>query len=236
MPLTQVPDPRLFGDVDYDDRDLTPTPPPGAVYRLPVLQVSTKTWWTDLKRNLTAHLVSTRTITIQANPELRLYSRVGETPDAFASRCATAAGERADAAIAALERKYETRLRTLRTRADSATTAAQRARAQHDAQHGAGAQVSTILGGIFGGRRSRSSIVAEAKRAVASQARVETAYERATAAEQAILDIEADLRAEVLALDAEWSAKASAIQDLVVPLEKSDVTVADLRLLWVPVP
>ena len=235
-PILEHPDVARAITVDYDDRDLSPTPPSGAVYRLPVTQVSTKTWWTELKRNLSSHLVSTRTITIQANTELRLYSRVGESPEAFASRCALAADERADAAIATLQRKYETRLRTLRARADSATTAAQRAKAQHDVQHGAGAQVSTILGGIFGGRRSRSSIVSEAKRAVASQSRVETAYEKATAAEQAILDIEADLRAEVLALDAEWSAKAGAIHDLVVPLEKSDVAVADLRLLWVPIP
>jgi hypothetical protein len=235
-PLTEHPDVTRAVSVDYDDRDLVATPPPGAVYRLPVSQVSTKAWWAQFKRNLTAHLASTRTMTIQANPELRLYSRAGEAPEAFAARCAQVADERADAAIAALQRKYDSKLRTLRTRADSATTAAQRARSQHDAQHGAGAQVSTILGGIFGGRRSRSAIVAEAKRANASQARVEAAYDKATAAEQAILDIEAELQAEVLALDSEWAAKAASIQDLVVPLEKSDVTVADLRLLWAPIP
>ena len=235
-PLTEHPDVSRAVSVDYDDRDLVATAPPAAVYRLPVSQVSTKAWWAELKRSLTAHLVSTRTMTIQANPELRLYSRAGESAEAFAGRCAQVADERADAAIAALRRKYESKLRTLRTRADTATTAAQRARSQHEAQHGAGAQVSTILGGIFGGRRSRSAIVAEAKRASASQARVEAAYDKATAAEQAILDIEAELQAEVVALDDLWAARAASIQDMVVPLERSDVSVADLRLLWVPIP
>ena len=36
-------------------------------------------------------------------------------------------------------------------------------------------------------------------------------------------------------LDAEWMAKAERIETLPVPLEKTDVRVADLRLVWVPI-
>ncbi len=38
--------PEAFRAVDYDDRDLLPAPPPGAIYRLPPTEVSAKTWWT----------------------------------------------------------------------------------------------------------------------------------------------------------------------------------------------
>jgi hypothetical protein len=65
---------------------------------------------------------------------------------------------------------------------------------------------------------------------------VGAAVDKAHAAEQAIADIEAELRAEVLAIDAEWQAKVTATGTLEIPLERSDVTVADLRLVWVPLP
>ena len=58
------------------------------------------------------------------------------SPEEFAGRCSLAADAKADAAVAALQKKYDTKLRTLRTRADTATNAAQRAAAQHTAQHG----------------------------------------------------------------------------------------------------
>ena len=235
VPLSAYPSMADLREVDYDDRDLLPAAPAGALYELPPIEVTKKPWWTELKRSLTEHLVSTRRIQIQANPELKLYSRVGESPEEFALRCTQVAGEKADAAIAALQRKYETKLRSLQTRADTAAGAAARAQAQHDMQHGTTAQVTTILGGIFGGRRSRSAIVTEAKRAAASEGRVDAARQKADAVYDQIHALEAELQAEVVDLDAQWTAKAEAIQTLDIPLEKSDVTVADLRLVWVPV-
>jgi hypothetical protein len=235
VPLTAVPSPQAFVGVDYDDRDLLDSPPPGAVYRLPPTEALTKAWWAALKRDLTDHLTRTRSVEILANPDLRLYSRVGESTEQFSARCQQVAGEQADRAIAALRRKYETRLRTAQTRADTASSAATRAQAQHDAQYGAAAQVGTLLGGIFGGRRSRSAIVTEAKRAAASSARVDAARDKAATAADAVMDLEAELRDEVVALDAEWDAKARSVETLRVPLEKSDVSVADLRLVWVPI-
>jgi hypothetical protein len=47
--------------------------------------------------------------------------------------------------------------------------------------------------------------------------------------------LESELAAEVAALDAAWMAKAAAVEAMAVPLEKTDVRVADLRLLWVPI-
>ena len=234
VPLGAVPQPADFVAVDYDDRDLLSTPPEGVVYRLPVADATKKAWWTDLRRALTDHLVATRTVEILTNADLKLYSRVGETPEEFATRCSQVAGDRADAAIAALRRKYETKLRSLQTRADSAISTAQRTAAQHEAQHGTAAQVSTLLGGILGGRRSRSSIVTEAKRANASQARVEAARDKAYSAQQAISDLEADLQAEIVGIDEEWARKAAAVTPMTIPLEKTDVRVVDLRLVWVP--
>ena len=233
-PLTANPDPAAFQAVDYDDRDLLTSPPADARYALPPADIARKAWWTALHRSLAAHLAATRTVEILANPSLRLYSRVGESPEEFRGRCSLAADERADAAVAGLRRTYETRLRAAETKAATAASAAGRAEARHDAEHGTGAQVATLLGGLFGGRRSRSAVLAQSRRRTASADRVEAALDKVSTAQRAIADIEADLEADVEAIDAQWSAKAADIQTLSVPLERSDVTLADLRLLWLP--
>ena len=235
FPLDVLPDPARFAPVDYDERDLRDTPAGALAYGMTEAEIDRKTWWTALGRSLGDHLTRTRTVEILTNPDLKLYSRVGETPEQFAARCTTAADDRADAAVAALQRKYEARLRTLRSRADVAATAGARAEAQHDAEHGATVQVTTLLGGIFGGRRNRSSITTEMRRTAASRSRVEAAYEKASAADRAVADLESELAAEVADLDAQWIGRAGSIQPLTVPLERSDVVVTDLRLVWIPV-
>jgi hypothetical protein len=150
-------------------------------------------------------------------------------------RCAEAADQKADAAIAALQKKYETKLRALRTRLDTASSAASRSAARHEAEHGTGAQVTTLLGGLFGGSRSRTAILTEARRTSASAGRVDAAREKAGVAEQAILDLEDELTVEVADLDTTWATTAGAVETVTIPLEKVDVVVADLRLLWIPV-
>jgi hypothetical protein len=95
--------------------------------------------------------------------------------------------------------------------------------------------VTTLLGGLFGGSRSRKAILTEARRTSASAGRVDAAREKAGVAEQAILDLEDELTVEVADLDATWATTAGAVETVTIPLEKVDVVVEDLRLLWIPV-
>ena len=64
--------------------------------------------------------------------------------------------------------------------------------------------------------------------------RVETAQNRVEEREQALADLEADLAADLTAIDDEWAAKAAEIETVDVPLERSDVKVTSLVLAWVP--
>ena len=235
FPIDAIPDAADFVAVDYDERDLLESTPGSPVYGLTDAEIAKKTWWTNLGRALGDHLARSRTIDILANPELKLFSRVGETPEQFGARCSQVAGDRADAAIAALQKKYDAKLRTLRTRLDAAASASARAEARHQSEHGAGAQVVNLLGGVFGGRRTRTAIVAEARRSSASADRVDAAQEKVSVAQDAMRDIEDELAAEVTELDAVWAAKALGIETLSIPLERTDVVVADLRLVWIPV-
>jgi hypothetical protein len=238
MPLPLAADASGFLAVDYDDRDLLAAPAAGpAAYELTDAAIDTKTWWAELKRALADHLVRTRTAEILVNRELGVYGRVGETREEFAARCVAAADAKADEATAALRTKYEARLAKMRERIGAAAEDAAMAEADHQAQFQASVAgaVGGLLGGLLGGRRSRTSIATEARRQAKSSARVGAAEGKVNALQADLAVLESDLAAEVAALDEEWMAKAGAVDALPIPLEKTDVRVADLRLLWVPI-
>ena len=74
-PLPSPPDPTAAVAVDYDERNLVTTAPPGAQYALCDAPIGTKAYWTSLQRNLVDQLVRTRTMQISRNAKLKLYSR-----------------------------------------------------------------------------------------------------------------------------------------------------------------
>jgi hypothetical protein len=235
-PLPQLPDPTGFTAVDYDDRDLLPTAPPGAAYAFPAGDIASKTWWSTLKRALTDHLVRTRPLHVQVNRDLKLWSRVGETPEQFAARCTAAADAKADEAVAALRGKYEAKLSALRTRHRTASDVAEAKAAQASAvkAEAVADTVGGLLGGLFGGRRSRTSVTAAGRRAGAAGRAAETAQNRADTLAADIVELEMELADEVAELERAWMAKAGSVETVPIPLEKTDVSVADLRLVWVP--
>jgi len=235
VPLAQVPDGRAFVAVDYDDRDLVDTPPVGAVYGIVHADVKTKSYWTSLQRALVDELVRSRTTEILVNPTLKVYSRVGESQEEFSARCATVAGEMADKELAKLRTKYEAKLATARQKASAAQVTAAQHQAELEANFGLAATVTSVLGGVLGGRRGRSSIVADARRETAARTKADASAAKAGVALTAVQALEQQLADEVVAVDDEWRQKASDITTKEIPLEKTDVRVLDFRCVWVPV-
>ena len=105
----------------------------------------------------------------------------------------------------------------------------------------------SILGGLLGGSRSRGgllgSVFSKAGTAAGRRGRTAASGERLDAAEnkiqllhQQLEDLEADLTQEVTDIDAKWMAMAKNISTLQVGLERTDVKVAQLALVWIPVP
>jgi hypothetical protein len=244
FPLTDPLDVSALVAVDHDPRDLQPEPPAGGTYRLPALDLSKAADVKAVQARLVDHLLVARTLTIQANPELKLYGRPGETPEAFALRCDEAADAGADRAAATMLKRYETRIErgrdavaAARDRAEQAH-AAKESRRSDEIMSGAG----DLLGSLLGGRRSARSIAGKVgsiarRRGRANEAghRVDAAVNRVEEKREALDELEADLADELAAIKADWDAKAAAIETLEVPLERTDVKVAELVLVWVPV-
>jgi hypothetical protein len=97
--------------------------------------------------------------------------------------------------------------------------------------------VGDVIGVVFGGRSRRTVSRAASRRSETRrvEARRDTAAGSLTDKQQDLLDLEADLAAEVEAIEAEWDQKAALIEEVHIPLEKTDVKVAELKLVWVPV-
>jgi hypothetical protein len=231
-PITTNPAPQDFVAVDYDDRDLRPEAPGGSIYTLTPTEVSARTWWNSLQRALADHLIASMSLEVPANPELKMFGRIGESADEFAARCQVAAADAADEEIARLQSKYATKITTLRNRLDRAQGAVQRAAAARNASITSDA-LGGLIGGLFGGRRSSVSTVA--RRASTAQNRVSAAEDKTEELERSLVDLQAELEAEMTSIRAEWAARAQVVEPFEITLAKSDVKVTSIGLVWIPV-
>ncbi|MEX2422807.1 MAG: DUF87 domain-containing protein [Acidimicrobiia bacterium] len=226
--------------VDHDDRDFLPTPPTAATYRLEGVDVSSAAFWKSLSTSLTDRLSRERTVTVFKNPALKLYSRVEETREEFEARCRSEATNRADRDVAGLTDKYKTRIRNAQ---DAIRKAEHRvrelqtdveSRRQSEVLSGAG----DLLGAILGGRRGTTGLRRAASRRTQTkrtEERLETANDRLAMEQQELLELEVDLARDVEGITTDWDLAASEIEEHPVGLERSDVRVEPLKLLWLPV-
>jgi hypothetical protein len=220
-------------EVDHDDRDFVAAAP-GAAYVPTDAPIETKGYFEEVGRAVKDHVQRTGRITVFRNPQLRLYSRVGEQRDTFEQRCAAAAASAADDAAAKLRDRYRSRLRTaqraLNKAEDRATESSSKARQyQQDAML---RQAGNVFDLLLGRKPSRSmtsgSRVRSAERSAAAAAR------RVGEERDDLAQIEEDLLVDLDQIDQEWQEKAAAIEEVEIGLERDDVNVESISLVWIP--
>jgi hypothetical protein len=243
FPLADPPDAATLIAVDYDARDLQLAAPPGATYVLPDATLKTKALFADVQKGIVDHLMVNRTVTLFINRDLKIVSRPGEAQEEFTSRCDVAADAEADKAAAVMARKFENRIARARTAVATAEDRVDQAKASQSTKKtdelmsGAG----SILGAVFGGSRSARSIARSVGGMATRRSRTGEASQRVSAASnrveekaQALADLEADMADDLATIADEWDAKATAVEPLDVALEKSDIRLTDLALVWIP--
>jgi hypothetical protein len=234
--------------VDYDDRDLRTEAPVGATFRSTPARIDTKTFFTTAERSLRDHVTRSLTLEIPCNEALKLFGRPGESVEDFTARCAQVADDRADDEIAALRTKYETRATRLR---DQIEAAEDRARvAAEDAKGKKSSELfstaGSLLGGLLGGSRSKTKMIGDllgdagtaARRrgtTSASERRVDAAENKVERLVAQYEELEAELAEEVEEISSRWDERATAVTTMSIGLEKTDVTVAQFVLAWLPV-
>jgi hypothetical protein len=241
FPLTEDTRPEDAHVVDYDDRDLRAEPPPNATYSLPPAPIDSAAFFRSLEKRLADHLYRTRTTDVFVNSALDLYSRVGEPRTEFIGRCRTAGAERADADAAKLRDKVQAKLDRLGKQQQTAEdrvrelTVDSKQRVQQELVAGAGQLLSMFLGGR---RNVRALSGAASRRGITrrTQERLDTAKGKVDSVADEMRDIEQDLADDLAEIQEQWDACVDDIEVKPVPLERNDITVEDVVLLWVPAP
>ena len=98
-----------------------------------------------------------------------------------------------------------------------------------------------LVGGLFGGRKSSKSILGGVRRATGRRRtsanatnRLETAKNRLDEKADELEDLADELRDVLEESQDDWAEKAEAIESHDVGLEKSDITIEDVVLIWIP--
>lgn len=247
-PLAQQVDASRAIAADYDERDLRAEAPASPAYVLPEAAVKSKTFWTGVQRDLVDHLVRSRSLQLHVNRPLKLYSRPGESAEAFAQRCLEVADAKGDEETAGLRDKYQTKVQRLQDELRTAEGRAEVLEAEAKGRRNSEllSTAGSILGGLLGGRRSRGSVIgsvlgkagtAAGRRGRSSAAgkRLDAAEDKIQALHQELEDIEQELVSEVAEIDARWMDLAKQIATEQISLEKTDVKVTQLALVWLPV-
>jgi hypothetical protein len=244
LPLAAQFDPAAAIAVDHDDRDLRTEAPAGATYVLSDVPLEKKTWFTGAEKAIVDHLFRSRTTQVLRNPELKLAARVGETPEEFAARCTAAADDGADDDQVALQKKFETRIARARDQHLAALDRIAQAEAAESTRKtsalvtGAGSLLSAVLGGRRNARRmarDMGAVLGGQGRSAEASRRVDSARNQAQRKQDALATLEADLATELAEIDARWTERAAAVETVEVGLEKSDIRVTALALVWTPV-
>jgi hypothetical protein len=239
FPLTEPFDVDSLVAVDYDDRDFRSEEPEGVVYRLPEASVDTAAYFKSATTAIKEYLYRERAVTVFRNPLLKLYSRVGETMEEFEARCDAAAQDGADAEVAKLRDRLEAKMDRLRDQARAAEARVEelsvdvQTRRQSEILDGAG----KLLGSLLGGRKSSramSGMASKRGQTKRTEQRLATAEDKLAAKLEDLEALEQDAILDIEEINDAWKEKADEIEEIEIGLEKTDIHVEDVGLVWIP--
>jgi Helicase HerA, central domain len=242
-PVPRMFDPAQAIHVDYDPRDFLPTSPTNITYELPEAPFAEPAWFRAVGKLISEYLVSTHTLPIFRNEGLKLWSRIGEFEADFLNRCDIVAQTKADEDAADLRIKLMAKIDKLNTTIDDANRTVEevKANAKSNRRTELLAGAGDLLGALFGGRRNARSIARSVGSAAARHGRSDVASEKLETAEQRVAAkleeltaLETQLHDELFAIDARWDLVGRAITLVPLSLERSDITVTELAVVWIP--
>jgi len=223
--------------IDHDPRDFRPEPPSGAQYAIPGAELAKTAFWKALTTGLTQWLTAEKKATIYRNSTLKLYSRVGENRTDFEGRCAAAGENAADGEVAKLKDRYQARIERVKDQLAMAENRTREletdvsGRRQHEMLAGAG----DLLGAFLGGRRRSSGLgQAASRRRQTKSAEVKLSTAEAKVADKSgeLEQLEAELADDLAEISARHEGIAGQIETVEIGLEKTDVSVEPLKLVW----
>lgn len=239
----EAPDWYAAETVELAKDDLETEPAAGARFgELPDEAVRPKSYdaW---RKQLEDALFRTRTCDLLRSPSLGALSNPGETERDFRIRLGDQARQARDEQVEALRRKYAPKVLQLQERIRRAEQNKQKQAAQASQQTfstmlSAG---SAVLGALFGRKTFSAGNLSKAGSAIRGVGRtfqerqdVSQAAETIESLQKQLADLNADLEAEVAALQERFDPLKEPLEPLALKPRKKDVEVRWLTLAWAP--
>jgi hypothetical protein len=187
------------------------------------------------------HVYRNASLNVMSCPALKMNAAPGGTESEFRAHIAQALREKRDAAVDALRARFATKLAALEDRERRAEQKLERERTQASSETLSSALSvgGSLLGALFGGRRSSAMRTAStAARSVgrASKERGDVAHAEADVGslKDQVAAMQTELGAEIARIEAEFDANTIRVEIVPVRPKKSDISVEDMALVWCP--
>jgi hypothetical protein len=185
------------------------------------------------------HVYRTASLNVMSCPALKMNAAPGGTESEFRAHIAQALREKRDAAVDTLRARFASKLAMLEDRERRAGQKLERERTQASSETVSSALSvgGSLLGALFGGRRSSAMRKAStAARSVgrASKERADVAHAEADveALKEQVAAMHAELEAEIGRIEAELDPNTIRVEIAPVRPKKSDISVEDMALVW----
>lgn len=219
--------------------DCVAAPPDDDAWWVPLPDAATRsTSYTTWRRAFEDHLYRGVRLTLLHHPELKAYSRPGESERDFRIRLRDAAHRARAEATDALRDRYASRLRRIEDQIETASRRVERERdqarrARQDAMMSTGA---SVFGAILGGRRTSASTAMRRHHRASDQAEdVREAEARVQALMRERDALRAELEREVAELGVAMDPATARLEPVELKPRRKDVDVRAVALLQVPV-
>jgi hypothetical protein len=218
--------------------DLTIDPPPGVSYEpMPAVAAQAKQY-TAWKREFTAWLAASQSLTLYRSPSTGLISAAGEAEGQFRVRARLAAREARDAAVEELRRKFAPKVAMVEERLRRAQQAVEREEQQaHAEKYQSAIDVGTTLIGALFGRKSLSRAGGAARslsRARKEAADVARSADTLAAVQQQLADLQSDLDARIAELHTTLDPANETLEPIEIRPKKPHIAVRLVALVWSP--
>ncbi len=223
--------------IPFAEGDLCAAPPSGSLFEALPPWVDEERELKTVGKTVVERIYRSETRGLFRNPKLKLWSAAAEDRAGFEQRCRAAVEDRIDVDATKLRDRYAAKADKLQDRIEArqAKRAEQegvlRARKMEEAVN-----VGETLLSFFGGRRrSLSSAMSKRRQTTTTRDRMDRIEQEIVDLREDLVQLEAELAVKLTQARAKHEALLAATAEVPIRLERADVRLQSLGIVWIPV-
>ena len=224
--------------LDLTAGDLDRRPEDDAIFSSVPEDLNTKRELTTYGKDFSDWLYHDQRLQLLYNPVLKLYSRPGESERDYKVRMQQTAREKRDDEVDKMRKKYRRELDKLETRLEREERELTEDEADYDARKMeevvSGAETLAGLFGIFGRRRSLSSVATKRRMTARAKADIKESKEEIARFQEEMEEVQQTIAEEAERITEEWADTLDHVETYLVKPRRTDIDVDLVALAWLP--